>query len=491
MPPVQTKKYTPEQVNALNAARELNISQGLKSGAGASVAAATATPINQVSMGSLVRPQEPITVPQPKTSTPPSVFVQNLEPSIRAGQDGIIRAQTEEAAKRDDLLGRLLSTEVSSSQDVYNQAFQAQGGDKTLRELQDASTKLAQLQGKFRTAGQDISSGQGQSKAFEGVQLSELGREEAIQVGNQALVVQALQGNFDTARQIALDTSNFAIEDRKATLDNLYNQYNAIGTVVASQEAQLIDKERRRLDTLQDSVNSAISSGGASVEEMTELTSPNTTDEQKLSIAQSIVARTTRQDRELENAAKNASLAKSNYELNLLKNPPPTAGGLTPELQEEIADLSDKSRTDLVNASQTIEQLNRIKEIIATTDDLSTLTPATEVGREFERLSKDVADKMGRERTGAVVTDDEIKTFKSILGLGMFNKVISDDQEILKNLDSFINKHTATTNLIDPSGQIRGFLGTNSTDVSVEDSYLDTIVPILGGTNDLYGQFGI
>jgi hypothetical protein len=456
------------------------------------------TPINSVSMDTLANPPEPINIPQPKVPTPPSTFVENLNPVIKSGQDGIIRAQTEESQKRDDILDRLLGTEIGSSQDIYNQAFEKAGGTQTLQQLTDASTKLAQLQGKFRTGAQAISGAEGQSKVFEGVQLSELSRQEAVEVGNQALVVQALQGNFDSARQIALDTSNFAIEDRKATLDNLYNQYNAIGTVVANQEAQLIDQERRRLDDLQDSVNGAITSGGASVEEMQQLTSLDVPDDQKQAIAQSIIARTTRQDRALQRAAQsasiaaqNASIAKSNYELELLKNPQTSSTGLTPELQQRIDGMSDGSRKDLVNANDTIMQLDRIKEIIATTDDLTTLTQATELGREFERLAYDVADKMARERTGAVVTEDETKAFKKILGLGAFNKIISDDQEILDNLDNFINKHTQTTSLIDPTGEIRSFLGNNSTTISVEDSYLDSVIPIIGGANDLYSAFGI
>jgi hypothetical protein len=453
--------------------------------------------INTVPMSTLANPPTPIEVPTPTVPTPPSTFVQNLDPAIKAGQDGIIRAQTEEAQKRDDILGRLLDSEVGSSQDVYDSAFQKAGGQDTLKQLTDASTKLATLQGKFRTGKQAVSGAEGQSKVFEGIQLGELSRQEAIEVGNQALVVQALQGNFDSARQIALDTSNFAIEDRKAELDNLYNQYNAIGTVVANQEAQLIDNERRRLDDLQGAVNGAISSGGASVEEMQQLTSATLPDDQKLAIAQKIVARTTQQDRSLERAVKNASLAatnasiaKSNYELQLLKNPQTDDR----ELLEAMQKLPATEKEKLPQLSATIDQISRLQEIIAGTDDVQTLTPATEVGREFIRISTDVADKLARQRTGAVVSKEEQANFKRILGLSFGSKILSNDEELVNSLENYKNVHSQQATLIDPSGQIRNYLNQN-TPVSTGNTEEDYVNNVFGAftsmSNPLYAEFNL
>jgi hypothetical protein len=258
------------------------------------------TPINTVSATDLANPPKPVEIPQPKVSTQPAQFAQRFDGTVQQANDGIIRAQTLEAQQRDDLLSRLMGTETISSKGIYDQAFEAQGGGNALKQLQDASTKLAQLQGKFRTGAQTISGAQGQSQAFESVQLGELGRQEAIEVGNQALLVQALQGNVESARQIALDTSNFAIEDRKVEMQNLLAQLDAVGGIVAGQEAQLIQKEMRKLDTLQDAVNSAIQSGGASVEEMQQLTSANVSDEDKTALAQRITARTVASDRALQ-----------------------------------------------------------------------------------------------------------------------------------------------------------------------------------------------
>jgi hypothetical protein len=56
--------------------------------------------INAVPMSTLANPPTPIEIPTPTVPTPPSTFVQNLDPAIKAGNDGIIRAQTEEAQKQ-------------------------------------------------------------------------------------------------------------------------------------------------------------------------------------------------------------------------------------------------------------------------------------------------------------------------------------------------------------------------------------------------------
>ncbi len=316
METIKQKKYTPEQVQALNTAREQNISQGIKanSGAGQSVATATQSttnvaPINQVSMMSLTEPSTPISVPQPIQPTQPSNFVSNLQPAIQAGNDGLIRANTEEARQRDDLLGKLLATKTTSSQGIYNDAFEQQGGSETLKKLNDASTKLATLQGKFRTSAQEISGQRGQSKVQEGISLNELDRQSAIEVGNQALVVQALQGNFDTARQIAMDTSNFAIEDRKVEMQNLIAQLDAVGSVVAGQEAQLIQKDLMELEQTQTAINQAIQSGGASVEEMQQLTSLDVSDADKKALAQQITAKVTAADRGMDYQLKQLQLS--------------------------------------------------------------------------------------------------------------------------------------------------------------------------------------
>jgi murein DD-endopeptidase MepM/ murein hydrolase activator NlpD len=272
----------------------------------------------------LADPPQQVRLPQPKVPTQPTEFVQRLEPIMKQSQDGLIRAQTEEARRRDDVLDRLLRQSNFSSQSVYDNAFKRQGGDEFLKQLTDANTRLATLQGKFRSAAQAVSSAPGQSQAFEGVQLSEVGRQEAVEVGNQALIVQALQGNYDTARQIALDTAQFATQDRQIELQNLMAQFDALNGIVQGQEAQLIEnariqaeREYQELQRLQNTIDAALTSGGVSIEEMQMLIDPSLTNDEKLGIAQGVIARTAGADRSFAQnlQLEEAQLRRDQFEL--------------------------------------------------------------------------------------------------------------------------------------------------------------------------------
>lgn len=297
MPPVEeTIKNINKSVSALNESAGSNLA-----------------PL-EVDAVDLTKPTPAPKIPEPAVATQPSQFVGTMTPAVEQGQQGLIEARTKEAEQRGDVLGRLLEDSPASSMDIFKDSFDTEITRMTgatpetfLKQLADANTNLAMLQGKFRTQAQDISGGEGQSKVFGNAQLGELSREEAVQVGNQALLVQALQGNFNTARQIALDTAKFASDDRKAELNNLIAQFNALDGIVSDQEQQLLDQakaeaeaEKAELERTQAAVDSAITSGAATVEEMQQLTSTTVSDAQKQALAQSIVARGAVEDRSLD-----------------------------------------------------------------------------------------------------------------------------------------------------------------------------------------------
>lgn len=179
----------------------------------------------------------------------------------------------------------------------------------------------------------------------------------------------------------------------------------------------------------------------------------------------------------------NDPLYKSNVVAQELKNKEAKAAldyavsnpsAVSPALQKNIEGLSDGKRKDLVNAIDTTNQLNQLVEIIQSTDDISrTLNPFSEEGRKFRRIAEDVADKMARERTGAVVSSDEQKSFKKILGLSFGSQILANADELVTNLQPFINKHQQTISLIDPSGEIKGFI--NQTQPQSATTYVDQI----------------
>lgn len=170
-------------------------------------------------------------------------------------------------------------------------------------------------------------------------------------------------------------------------------------------------------------------------------------------------------------------------ELDKLNNPDPT--GLSPDTLERIQKLPVGSQEKLVNSNDTIQQLQRIKQLVAENDIVTLSNPSTEAGRTFQRLSTDVADKLARERTGAVVTKEENENFKRILGLSLFNRALAPADEINSELDYFIQKHESVRKLIDPTGEIVAYLGADSSSV---DSYLDK-VETASGVNDPFEAY--
>lgn len=279
-------------------------------------------PTSTVTANSLVNPPLPAVIPQPKIPTLPEQFIQNLQPVIKQSQQGLIEANTREAQQRDDVLNRLLGVQDQNSQATFDNKFNKLGGEDFIRQFTDANTRLAQLEGVFRTGSQKVSSAPGQSQVFEGLQLNEVSRQKAVEVGNQAILVQALQGNIETARQIALDTTRFASEDRAAKLENLLSQFDALNGIVQGQEKQLVDNARIKaeqeydqLKRTQATIDTAIQSGGASVEEMQKLASPSISDQEKMGLAQQIISRTVGQERTFDQNYKAQQLASSKYTL--------------------------------------------------------------------------------------------------------------------------------------------------------------------------------
>lgn len=267
----------------------------------------------EVDAQDLANPPTPLQAPTPQKVRDPLSFVNALDPVIQQGQQGIVKLETEEAQKRDDILSRLMDADSTNTQDVYERSFNQEaknigyrGGADIIKQLNDANTSLAALQGKFRTAEAKIQDEAGTQGAKAGV-FGEISRQEAVEVGNQALMVQALQGNYNTARQIALDTAKFATEDRQAELQQLLAQFDAISGIVSGQEAQVLEQRKAEtqaemadLERTQKAVDAAIMSGAATPEEMQQLTSLNVTKEQKQALAQSIVSRGAGEDRSMQ-----------------------------------------------------------------------------------------------------------------------------------------------------------------------------------------------
>lgn len=262
------------------------------------------------------KPVVPEVVPPPQ-SQDASSFVSGLEPVITSAQKQYDEMQkgleTARQKEQDNVDKYLRLAESSGIQNVYQDQLNKQartlgydGADSLMTQMRDANVNLARLQGKYRTAEQATSGRQGQSKAFESVQLDELGRQSAVEVGNAAILSQALAGNYETARQTALDTANFASQDRQnkltAYLEQARRAYDVADEAQKAFITQKAEQAKLELQEIQDTkklTESAIVSGVATPQELVKLSSANVPNAEKQALANEILARGAGEDREM------------------------------------------------------------------------------------------------------------------------------------------------------------------------------------------------
>lgn len=257
----------------------------------------------------LVNPIEAPTIPTPDVPETPSEFVQ---------RSGIIQANTEESQQRDQVFSQL---QESGNTPSFENEFQGQlnqfGTPDAVNSLRDVQSQLAKLNTSFDIQGSQIADGNSIGQAQR--EVSQNDRERAIRTAGLSAQAELLQGNIQTAQSIARDTVNFAFQDEQLRLNQLGKQYDALQDRVSGQEAQLLEQRRNELEqeqanlaNLQSNVESAIASGGASPSDMAVLTDTNRSREERLALAQQIVARTTAGDRQRDIAVKNAQLRNAN-----------------------------------------------------------------------------------------------------------------------------------------------------------------------------------
>jgi soluble cytochrome b562 len=193
----------------------------------------------------------PPTVPTPYT--PKQTPLQTFDSAAQVGQDGVVRLQNE-YTKQMDTMRDTISDFQLGTQDTFQNKFdelaEQQGykdGKTLMNRLTDESAKLAQIQGKYRTREYDITTSP-ETKATQSGLLTEMDRRSQIEVGNQALLVQALQGSYNTARQTAMDVATLAYQDKREEIDALKWQYDQISGIVEGEQKQILDERRRLLD---------------------------------------------------------------------------------------------------------------------------------------------------------------------------------------------------------------------------------------------------
>jgi hypothetical protein len=116
--------------------------------------------------------------------------------------------------------------------------------------------------------------------------------------------------------------------DRSATNQSMINQLNYYSGIADGQTKQLLDQERRvyeadqaKIERTLATVDSALQSGAASPSEIKMLTNPNSTDSERLALAQLIQARGATEMRDLQTQSARMDMAVKAQQLAKLREP--------------------------------------------------------------------------------------------------------------------------------------------------------------------------
>lgn len=183
----------------------------------------------------------PATPSTPATPTPPMSETGDYsqDPAYKTAQESLNTAQTN--------YSNALNA-VPSWADSTKAAYEA-GGDNSvnadLKKVQDLNTQLAQLQAAFNNASaatetKGIQSGT-PAVFYQGEQAA-IARQQAVQVGSKAIELQAAQGNYTMAKQLADQTVEMAFKDAQNKIDNTLAFVNLNQTNLSNAEKLAVSK---------------------------------------------------------------------------------------------------------------------------------------------------------------------------------------------------------------------------------------------------------
>lgn len=249
--------------------------------------------------------------PQPTIPSRVGTTVNNVLGTIRSTSDSA-RKLAEEQAAFQTFAGE------SSGFDIQNTQLERFGvTPEKLKELEDIQLQLTDRATESGLTEQRIIGG-GQSLSQGQREVTQEQREEAVRSAGLAARAAVLQGSIETGRALARDAVDIALQDRTFQANAKLTQINQLKDVVDEETRQLLVQEERgyqaelaTIEELKTNIANAMVNG-ATQSEISQLNSANLPDDQKLALAQSIIARGASEMRNLEIQQTNASIRASN-----------------------------------------------------------------------------------------------------------------------------------------------------------------------------------
>lgn len=359
-------KANQTRANELNAGNPNFVQFGGQSTTSQQTPKATVKPT--VSANDLANPAPQVTLPEPKQGTS-TLQSPGLVGSVAEQTQQFIQSESENAKRRDEIAGLLGSQEFDGAgeRERLNTEFGVTGN---LSRLQDIQTQLAQANTQSALTQTRIEGAAGQTIGQAGREVTQEQRENAVRNAGIAAEAAVLQGNIETASTLINQAMTDYYADRELKNENMIQQLDYFSGLADNETAQLLQKEQRKYEEdqekikyVKDSVNMALQAG-ASPAEISQLTSPDLTEDQKLSLAQKIVGSRAYESVQSELAYKRIRNATASMEynkaLNALQGGDP---GLTEEQRKKIGDMPEsKKAQSLITLNNNLTKLKNAYE---------------------------------------------------------------------------------------------------------------------------------
>jgi hypothetical protein len=361
-----------------------------------------------------------------------------------------------------------LTTLLGESGKITEQAYKAEGVDVAKQEYDNYTNQLEAEQNALRRRLETLD--KNEAGLFGGAVAQEkdrANRESLSKQADLAILQNASIRRYDTARDIADRSVELKLEPIKAKLEAYKFIYEEnkdnFNTLEKRQYESQIKEEERVYEKQQ-----------ADLKEVSDLSLTALENGAPSSVAIRMRAAKTAEEAMRIGGSYIMSIAsrKAQAELAAMNNP------VGVQIPKSVFDLKAADRTPLSDSRATISEVEEMQQILnRNADSLAVLeTGTSEDARRFLQLRSNVVDKLARERTGAVIGNDEKRDFKRILGVGLRQLATKDINEVNKGLETFKDKHKTVVKLIDPDGSISAFI-----DYSVPSSVADSIISQYSG----------
>lgn len=397
--------------------------------------------------------ENPTPTPNLPTSNIPDIS-QYLTPSVAQTQELDTATQNRDVSL-ENLTSSMFGNETQGARTLGYE--ESAGIPRLQRELTDIENELRQTDINFRMERERIQNEPGLTVAQRNARLNDVSRKQASHIANLEVTRAARSGVLSDAQSFVQRKTELEFADEKARIDNLKFIYennegkykDALGKVIKTEERafDLAKSKYEKLETLKTTFLQNASLGSASNQVLSAIMSSKT-EEELLKNAGKFVA----------NPMELLQLAKAKKDIEKV-----TSEILAQKSGVLTKPLSGDASKVLSIATTVQPEIEKLKQVFSQSYKKSVKGIVLGTDRELVKLVDNVADKVGRLRSGGAINKEEETRFKRQIASFMdipfgtsegaitaLNGILTEAQQVANGINPYESKLEDAVN--DPLG---------------------------------------